>query len=179
MSSVALPGPLHPRCMFTVHATVSPAAACINNARRLTGSVAEIERPILPEPPVALAHGWRTGWRSIIGAGVRLFMTETSAVFRRYRSLGMHVFSLEHDLAQSTLSEPLSARQRDDNRALLSGCTHSRPPWSGSRAFTPRPGRGCLSISAAAGDPQRLAAAVRPACTRSAGHDCTRTPSRL
>ena len=51
-----------------------------------------------------------TGW---------LFMTETSAVFRRYRSLGMHVFGLGHDLTQSTLSEQLSARQRDDNRALL------------------------------------------------------------
>ena len=41
--------------------------------RRLTGSVADIERPILPEPPVALTHGWRTEWRSIIGAGVPLF----------------------------------------------------------------------------------------------------------
>lgn len=55
----------------------------------------------------------------LLWRGARLFMTEASAVFRWYRSLGMHVFSLEHDLTQSALSEPLSVRQRDDNRALL------------------------------------------------------------
>ena len=55
----------------------------------------------------------------LLWRGARVFMTEASAVFRWYRSLGMHVFSLEHDLTQSALGEPLSTRQRDDNRALL------------------------------------------------------------
>lgn len=72
MCGVALPGLLHPRCMIPGHAAVSPAAVCISNARCQTGSVADSERPVLPEPPAALAHGWRTRWRSIIGAGVPL-----------------------------------------------------------------------------------------------------------
>lgn len=50
--------------------------------------------------------------------GVKLFLSETSINYRHYKSVGYHIYSLQHDFNQQALDIPLTEEQKKHNVQL-------------------------------------------------------------
>lgn len=50
--------------------------------------------------------------------GVKLFLSETSINYKHYKSVGYHIYSLQHDFNQHTLETPLTDEQKLHNAKL-------------------------------------------------------------
>ena len=51
--------------------------------------------------------------------GCKVFLSETSVIYRYLRSIGIQVYSFESELTQENLDTPLSAEEKDRNREIL------------------------------------------------------------